>query len=85
MSKRLVTYYEGGRGRMRLIRYGHQRQCLKFCRREEGKPRFGCFDDLETVPLVDGWRGQKALDAHHASRMMRRHVEPEGEGGFVRE
>ena len=42
-------------------------------RAEEGNERFEYFfpmDDTETVMLVDKWRNQAALDAHHNSPMM---------------
>ena len=42
-------------------------------RAEEGNLGYEYFvplDDPETVLLVDAWRDQEALDAHHASPMM---------------
>lgn len=42
-------------------------------RAEEGNVRYRYFqplDDPETVLLIDAWRDQGALDAHHASPMM---------------
>ena len=42
-------------------------------RAEEGNQRYEYFfprDDPETVLLIDQWRDQAALDAHHASPMM---------------
>ena len=42
-------------------------------RAEEGNLRYQYFfplDDPETVLLIDSWRDQAALDAHHASPMM---------------
>ncbi len=42
-------------------------------RAEEGNERYEYFfpmDDTETVMLVDKWRDQAALDAHHKSPMM---------------
>ena len=42
-------------------------------RTEDGNLRYEYFvplDDPETVLLVDTWRDQAALDAHHASSMM---------------
>ena len=44
-------------------------------RAEEGNLRYAYFfpmDDPETVLLIDQWRDQAALDAHHASPMMGR-------------
>lgn len=42
-------------------------------RAEEGNVGYQYFqplDDPETIMLVDSWRDQAALDAHHASPMM---------------
>ena len=42
-------------------------------RQEEGNLRYQYFQPLnqpETVLLIDSWRDQKAIDAHHASPMM---------------
>lgn len=36
----------------------------------EGYAYFFPMDDPETVLLIDAWRDQAALDAHHASPMM---------------
>ncbi|MCD8370297.1 MAG: antibiotic biosynthesis monooxygenase [Clostridiales bacterium] len=43
-------------------------------RAEDGNLRYEYFypmDDPETVLLIDMWRDQTALDAHHASPMMK--------------
>ena len=37
----------------------------------EGYAYFISMDDPETVLLVDRWKDQASLDAHHASSMMR--------------
>ena len=42
-------------------------------RAEEGNLRYEYFQPLhdpETILLIDSWRDQKAIDAHHASPMM---------------
>ena len=42
-------------------------------RAEEGNLRYEYYrsiEDPETVLLIDSWRDQKAIDAHHASPMM---------------
>ena len=42
-------------------------------RAEDGNVRYEYFfpmDDPETVLLIDQWRDQEAIDAHHASPMM---------------
>ena len=44
-------------------------------RAEEGNLHYEYFaplDDPETVLLIDAWRDQAAIDAHHASPMMGR-------------
>ena len=44
-------------------------------RAEEGTLRYEYFfpmDDPETVLLIDQWRDQASIDAHHASPMMAR-------------
>ena len=43
-------------------------------RAEDGNIRYQYFqplDDLETVLLIDSWEDQAAIDAHHASPMMK--------------
>ena len=43
-------------------------------RAEDGNERYDYFqslDDPETVLLIDQWRDQEAIDAHHASPMMK--------------
>ena len=43
-------------------------------RAEEGNRRYEYFlpiEDEETVLLIDSWEDQAAIDAHHASPMMR--------------
>ena len=42
-------------------------------RREEGNLRYQYFqplNDPETILLIDSWKDQAAIDAHHASPMM---------------
>ena len=42
-------------------------------RKEPGNLRYQYFrplDDPETILLIDSWRDQSAIDAHHASPMM---------------
>lgn len=42
-------------------------------RAEDGNERYEYFqplEDPETILLIDQWRDQKAIDAHHASPMM---------------
>ena len=47
-------------------------------RAEEGNLRYEYFqpiDDPETVLLIDSWSDQAAIDAHHASPMMKQLAE----------
>ena len=42
-------------------------------RAEDGNLRYEYYqplDDPETILLIDSWRDQAAIDAHHASQMM---------------
>lgn len=47
---------------------------VKRIRAEEGNLRYEYFfpmDDENTVLLIDSWENQAAIDAHHASEMMK--------------
>ena len=47
-------------------------------RNEEGNLEYRYFlptDDPETVLLIDSWKDQAAIDAHHASDMMKKIAE----------
>ncbi|MBQ7437201.1 MAG: antibiotic biosynthesis monooxygenase [Oscillospiraceae bacterium] len=67
-------YYTGTDGRARafaeeMVRSG----VVSAIRAEDGNLRYEYFfpmEDPETVLLIDQWRDQKAIDAHHASPMM---------------
>ncbi len=67
-------YYTGETGNARafaeeMIRSG----TAAAVRAEEGNLRYAYFfpmDDPETVLLIDQWRDQTAIDAHHGSPMM---------------
>ena len=67
-------YYTGVNGAARafaeeMVRSG----TAAAVRAEEGNLRYAYFfpmDDPETVLLIDQWRDQAAIDAHHASPMM---------------
>ena len=67
-------YYTGTDGRARafaeeMVRSG----VVSAIRAEDGTLRYEYFfpmEDPETVLLIDQWRDQKAIDAHHASPMM---------------
>ena len=67
-------YYTGLNGSARafaeeMVRSG----VVSAIRAEEGNLRYEYFfpmEDPETVLLIDQWRDQAAIDAHHASPMM---------------
>ena len=67
-------YYTGLNGSARafaeeMVRSG----VVSAIRAEEGNLRYAYFfpmDDPESVLLIDQWRDQAAIDAHHASPMM---------------
>ncbi len=47
-------------------------------RAEDGNLRYEYFfpmNDRETVLLIDSWKDQRSIDAHHASPMMARIIE----------
>ena len=70
----LNLYYTGTNGSARafaeeMVRSG----VVAAIRAEDGYLRYEYFfpmDDPETVLLIDRWRDQAAIDAHHASPMM---------------
>ena len=72
-------YYTGENGSARafaeeMVRSG----TAAVIREEDGNLRYEYFfpmDDPETVLLIDQWRDQAAIDAHHASPMMSRIAE----------
>ena len=67
-------YYTGKNGSARafaeeMVRAG----VVDAIRAEDGNLRYEYFfpmEDPETVLLIDQWRDQAAIDAHHASHMM---------------
>lgn len=74
MSITVNIYYTGKQGNARkfaeeMVSSGLVDQV----RGEEGNERYDYFfplDDPETVLLIDRWRDQAAIDAHHKSEMM---------------
>lgn len=74
MSITVNIYYTGGNGSARkfaeeMISSG----TLAAIRNESGNLRYDYFypvDDVETVLLIDSWKNQEAIDAHHGSPMM---------------
>ena len=69
-------YYTGKNGAARAFAEEMlQNGTVAAIRAEEGNLRYAYFfpmDDAETVLLIDQWRDQAAIDAHHASPMMGR-------------
>lgn len=67
-------YYTGANGSAKaFVEEMEQSGTAAAIRAEEGNERYAYFvslDDPETVLLIDAWRDQAALDAHHASAMM---------------
>ena len=67
-------YYTGENGSARAFAEEMVRSGLvSAIRAESGSLRYEYFfpmDDPETVLLIDQWRDQAAIDAHHASPMM---------------
>ena len=67
-------YYTGKNGSARAFAEEMERCGIAAAiRAEEGNLRYRYFfpmDDAETVLLIDQWRDQAAIDAHHASPMM---------------
>ena len=67
-------YYTGRGGSARAFAEEMvQRGTVAAIRAEAGNLRYEYFfpmDDPETVLLIDQWRDQAAIDAHHASPMM---------------
>ena len=74
MNITVNIYYTGKQGNARkfaeeMVSSGLMDQV----RGEEGNERYDYFfplDDPETVLLIDRWRDQAAIDAHHKSEMM---------------
>ena len=67
-------YYTGKDGAARAFaREMEESGTAAAIRAEDGNLRYAYFlpmDDPETVLLIDQWRDQAAIDAHHASPMM---------------
>ena len=74
MSITVNLYYTGRDGSARAFAEEMvARGVVARVRAEEGNERYEYFfpmDDPETVLLIDRWRDQSALDAHHKSPMM---------------
>ena len=74
MSLTVNLYYTGKDGAARRFAEEMEKSgTADLIRKEEGNLKYAYFipmDDPETVLLIDSWRDQEALDAHHASPMM---------------
>ena len=74
MSITMNLYYTGSNGNAR--KFAEEMESggtAALIRAEDGNLRYQYFlplDDPETVLLIDAWRDQAAIDAHHASPMM---------------
>ena len=74
MSITMNLYYTGKDGSARRFAEEMERSgTADRIRAEEGNERYDYFfsmNDPETVLLIDSWKDQASLDAHHASAMM---------------
>lgn len=74
MSFTVNIYYTGKNGSAKeFAREMTESGLVNKIRAEEGNERYEYFfplDDPEAVLLIDRWRDQQALDAHHKSKMM---------------
>ena len=74
MSITVNLYYTGEKGNARKFAEEMTKSgMVEMIRNEEGNLRYEYFiplEDPETVLLIDSWKGQEAIDRHHASPMM---------------
>ena len=79
MSITVNLYYTGNSGSARrFAEEMEQTGVAASIRAEAGNERYEYFfpmNDPETVLLIDQWKDQEALDAHHASPMMKKIAE----------
>ena len=72
-------YYKGIKGNARAFADEMESSGIaEAIRAEEGNLRYEYFqplNDPETVLLIDSWSDQEAIDAHHASPMMKQLTE----------
>ena len=75
MSISVNLYYHGENGHARQFAEAMERSGIADAIRNEagnlGYRYFIPLDDPETVLLIDRWRDQASIDAHHASPMMK--------------
>lgn len=76
MSISVNLYYRGENGSARRFAEEMEKSGVADAiRAEDGNLGYRYFiplDDPETVLLIDVWRDQEAIDAHHASLMMKK-------------
>lgn len=74
MSITVNLYYTGKNGNAkRFAQEMESSGTAAAIRSEDGNEKYDYFfpmNDEETVLLIDSWRDQKAIDAHHATEMM---------------
>lgn len=79
MSITVNLYYTGEKGNARKFAEEMTKSgMVEMIRNEEGNLRYEYFiplEDPETILLIDSWKGQEAIDRHHASPMMERIAE----------
>lgn len=79
MSISVNLYYHGQNGSaLKFAREMEETGIADAIRAEEGNLRYQYFqplNDPETVLLIDIWRDQAAINAHHASPMMKKLAE----------
>ena len=67
-------YYTGSNGSAKAFAEEMEASGIaEAIRAEDGNLRYQYFqplDDPETILLIDSWRDQAAIDAHHSSQMM---------------
>ncbi|MCH3961590.1 MAG: antibiotic biosynthesis monooxygenase [Solobacterium sp.] len=74
MAITVNIYYTGKDGNAEAFaREMTEQGIVEQIRQEEGNLRYAYFfpmDQKDTVLLIDSWKDQSAIDAHHASEMM---------------
>lgn len=75
ISRVVNLYYTGNNGSaQKFVEEMESSGIADAIRKEEGNEKYDyllVMKDLETVLLIDQWKDHKALDAHHASKMMK--------------
>ena len=74
MSITVNLYYTGKNGSAKkFVEEMVSSGTVEAIRKEPGNEKYDYFqslDDPETILLIDSWKNQQAIDAHHASPMM---------------